>query len=81
MTASIYNGLDYSTREINMNFRIKVNGIVDGKKINKLVGVSGLIQLIGIEMTNKMLRRAFKGQDDKTECKLRRGIKITFYVK
>lgn len=78
---TIYDGLEFTTREINMNFRIKVSGLVDGNKINKLVGVFGLIRLIGIEMTNKMLRRAFKGQDDKTECKLRRGIKITFYVK
>lgn len=64
-----------------MNFRIKVNGIVDGKKINTLVGVSGLIKLVGIEMANKMIRRAFNGTDDKTVCKLRRGIKISFYVK
>ena len=67
--------------KINRNFRIKVNGIVDGKKINKLVGVKGLIELIGVEMANKMLRRAFNGMDDKTVCKLRRGIKISFYNK
>lgn len=65
----------------NRNFRIKINGIVDGKKVNKLVGVKGLIELIGVEMANKMLRRAFNGTDDKTVCKLRRGIKISFYVK
>lgn len=51
------------------------------KKINKLVGVKGLIELIGVEMANKMLRRAFNGKDDKTVCKLRRGIKISFYIK
>ena len=38
MATTIYNGLEYSTKSINRNFRIKVNGIVDGKKINKLVG-------------------------------------------
>lgn len=78
---SIYNGLNYSTSEINMNFRIKVNGIVDGKKVNTLVGVYGLIKLVGVEMANKMLRRAFNGKDDKLVCKLRRGIKVSFYVK
>lgn len=67
--------------KINRNFRIKVNGMVDGNKINKLVGVKGLIELIGVEMANKMLRRAFNGKDDKTVCKLRRGIKISFYNK
>lgn len=77
----IYNGLEYTTREINRTFKIKVNGLFNGKKINTLVGVKGLIELIGVEMANKMLRRAFNGTDDKTVCKLRRGIKISFYVK
>lgn len=78
MATTIYNGLLYTTKEINRNFRIKINGIVDGKKVNKLVGVKGLID---VEMANKMLRRAFNGTDDKTVCKLRRGIKISFYIK
>lgn len=78
MATTIYNGLLYTTKEINRNFRIKINGIVDGKKVNKLVGVK---ELIGVEIANKMLRRSFNGTDDKTVCKLRRGIKISFYVK
>lgn len=28
MATTIYNGLEYSTKSINRNFRIKVNGIV-----------------------------------------------------
>lgn len=79
MTTSIYNGLEYTTTEINRNYKIKVYGYVDGIKINKLVGVRGLIQLIGVEMTNKMLRRAFRCMGDVQVCKLRRGIKISFY--
>lgn len=80
--AAIYNGLEFSTRKINMNFRIKVSGIDNNrKKINKLVGVSGLILLIGVEFVNKFIAKAFKGKGDKTECKLRRGIKVTFYIK
>lgn len=80
--SAIYNGLNYSTRLINYNFRIKVAGIdLNGKKINKLVGVSGLIELIGVEFVNKFLAKAFKGKGDKTVCKLRRGIKISFYIK
>lgn len=81
MATTIYNGLLYTTKEINRNFRIKINGIVDGKKINTLVGVHGLIKLVGIEMANKMERRAFNGKCDKMECKLRRGIKVVFYSK
>ena len=45
----IYNGLEYTTREINRTFKIKVNGLFNGKKINTLVGVSGLIKLVGVE--------------------------------
>lgn len=79
---TIYNGLNYTTKEINFNFRIKVAGFdANGKKINKLLGVAGLIRLIGVELVNKFIKRAFKSQDDKCVCKLRRGIRITFYVK
>ena len=78
MATSIYNGLEYTTREVNRNYKIKVYGMVDGKKVNKLVGVRGLIELVGVEMANKMLRRAFRCMDVQV-CKLRRGIKISFY--
>ena len=60
---------------------LKSTVLLTVKKVNKLVGVKGLIELIGVEMANKMLCRAFNGTDDKTVCKLRRGIKISFYVK
>lgn len=54
-TQSIYNGLDYTTKEINRNFKIKVNGIVNGKKVNVLVGVSGLIKIVGdIKLVNRL---------------------------
>jgi hypothetical protein len=74
-----YEGLEYTTTEINRNFKIKVNGMFEGKKINKLVGVYGLINLVGIEMANKLFRRAFRSTDDAQHCKLRRGLKISFY--
>jgi hypothetical protein len=74
--------LNYSTKDINRNFRIKVNGIDnEGHKINKLVGVSGAIELIGAEMLNKFLKRAFECMGDCCVCKLRRGIKFSFYCK
>lgn len=74
--------LAYITREINRNFRIKVSG-VDGKgnRVHKLVGVSGAIALIGVEMFNKLLKRAFENMTDCCVCKLRRGIKFSFYAK
>lgn len=73
--------LAYSTREINRNFKIKVAGFNnDNKKLNSLVGVSGLVNLIGIELVNKFVSRAFESGEDKTVCKLRRGLKVTFYI-
>ena len=45
----IYNGLEYTTKEINRTFKIKVNGLFNGKKINTLAGVSGLIKLVGVK--------------------------------
>lgn len=74
--------LNYQTSEINRNFRIKVSGRDEnGKRVNKLVGVAGAISLIGVEMLNKLLRRAFASMEDVCVCKLRRGIKFSFYVK
>jgi hypothetical protein len=74
--------LIYTTTEINRNFRIKVFGLNEqGKKINTLMGVAGILRLVGDEMLNKLLRRAFNSMDDVCVCKLRRGLKVSFYVK
>lgn len=73
--------LQYSTREINRDFKIKVYGYTDeGRKVNMLVGVSGLILLIGVEHANKQIERAYKTGQDKCICKLRRGLKVTYYA-
>lgn len=60
--ADIYNGLEYTTKEINRTFKIKVNGLFNGKKINTLVGVFGLIKLVGVERGTTMYcdRKAFR---------------------
>lgn len=74
--------LIYTTTEINKNFRIKVFGRnAEGKKINTLMGVAGILALIGEELLNKFLRRAFACMEDVCVCKLRRGLKVSFYVK
>jgi hypothetical protein len=72
----------YSTTFINRNFRIKVSGR-DSKNqyINKLVGVTGLLELIGIELANKFINRALTSGKDSTKCCLRRGLRITLYNK
>lgn len=73
--------LNYSTSQVNRNFKIKVFGIVNGKKVNTLVGVSGLLRILdgSVDLANRLFDRAFNSMDDKCVCKLRRGVKVTFY--
>lgn len=76
----VMKALKYTTREINHNFKIKVYGVHEGKKFDTLVGVKGLLNLVNdVELCNRLLDRAFKTMKDKEVCKLRRGIKFTFY--
>ena len=73
--------LKYTMKQINRNYKIKVSGLYNGEKVNTLVGVAGLVRMVGdIELTNRLLDRAFACMDDKCVCKLRRGIKVSFYV-
>lgn len=73
--------LNYTTRQINKNYKIKVSGVLEGVKINTLVGVSGLLKLVDdIDLANRLLDRAFNCMDDVCICKLRRGLKISFYA-
>lgn len=72
----------YSTKFVNQNFRIKVFGYSeDGKKINTLMGVSGIINLIGEELFYKFVKRALDCMQDVCHCKLRRGLMVSLYVK
>lgn len=74
--------MNYETAFINRNFLLKVYGKGEnGERINRLVGVSGLIGLIGVELANKFINRALNSGKDSTKCKLRRGIQVTLYSK
>ena len=68
-----------------MNFRIKIFGILNGIKVNTLVGVSGLINLFGESEADEFIVKAFNGTTDRCIVKPRRSsdrdLKITFYVK
>lgn len=72
--------MNYSINEINRNFLIKVAGIQDGQKINRLYGVSGLINLIGYEMAAQIINKAFESLGDCYSRRLRRGLKVSLYV-
>ena len=65
--------------QINRDWKIKVFGIHNGKKINTLVGVSGLINVIGEDFADKFLDTAYKSGQDSFHARLRRGIKVSFY--
>ena len=72
--------MSYTVKQINQNFKIKVNGRnFQGRYLSKLVGVKGLKELVGSELAFKLIDRAFREGKDKTECKLRRGLIIRFY--
>jgi len=72
----------YSTKFINQNFRIKVYGRDEqGRRINSLYGVSGIIAMIGEELLYKFIRRAIESIRDVCVCKLRRGLVVSLYVK
>ncbi len=72
----------FTTKFINQNFRIKVYGRDEqGKRINSLYGVSGIIAMIGEELFFKFIRRALESMKDVCACKLRRGLVVTLYVK
>ena len=73
--------LKYTTKEINRNYKIKISGQYEGRKINTLVGVSGLVRIVGdVDLINRLLDRANKDLTDCCVCKLRRGLKISFYI-
>ena len=72
----------FTTKFINQNFRIKVFGRdADGKKINTLLGVSGIIAMIGEELFYRFVQRALDSMKDVCHCKLRRGLQVSLYVK
>lgn len=76
----IYQGLTYSVTEINKNFKIKVMRFDNDKLVERLVGVSGLIDEVGDkEIVNSLITRAFRSGKDKTVCKLRRGLKVILF--
>ena len=72
-----------TTATINRNFRIKVAGMVNGTRVNKLVGIKGLLEILGGSWDKlvKMVLRAFNDLSSKTRCKIYGGAAVTFYAK
>ena len=78
-----YGEITLNTATINRNFRIKVAGMVNGERVNKLVGVRGLLSILGGSWQKliKMVLRAFNCLADKCACKIYGGATVTFYAK
>lgn len=73
---------NYTASEINRNFKIKVFGFINGKNINTLVGVSGLIRILNGDeaKAQKFVARAFASGQDRTDCKVYGGVRVSFYA-
>lgn len=72
---------NYTTTEINRFFKIKVFGYINGVKVNTLVGVSGLFNILGDEeKLQKFVVRAFASGKNRTDCKVYGGVRISFYT-
>ena len=64
-------------KEVNRNFRVKING----NGISTFVGMQGLINHLGYYRATSLCEAALGSQTDIYQCKLRRGLRIRFYVK
>lgn len=71
---------NFTKREVNKNYLIKVQGKTASGYINKLVGVSGMLELIGAERANKFVERANNCLGDVCRCKVYGGLTISFYI-
>lgn len=62
---------------MNREFRVKIHGC----GYHTLVGWSGLVEAIGLELAEKAVLRALDSGMDKWSWKLRRGLRLDFYSK
>ena len=66
----------HTSADFNRHFKVKVYG----NGINKAVGFSGYMAIIGDEaLAFRLLDKAAAFMGDVLHCKLRRGIKVSFY--
>ena len=66
----------YTSKDLNRNFICRIYG----NGINKAVGFSGLCAIVNDdELVQRLMDRAMNCMEDVCHCKLRRGIKVSFY--
>ena len=78
-----YKQLDQVSLNINEKdeFVMIVGHTGSGKSTLVQIGVSGLVGLIGVELTEKFITRALNSKKDSVKCCLRRGLQVTLYFK
>lgn len=71
------------SKRINRDWRIVVfrPRTDEHQRERYLVGVSGLIRVVGVELAAKLVSRAYAAKSDVFTSRLRRGISISFYNK
>lgn len=74
---SIANMAKISSKNFYGNFRVKVYG----QGLNTLAGLPLLLSLLDEDLLVRLLSRIIRKGTDREVCKLRRGLKITIYVK
>lgn len=66
---------------VNFQWLIKVNGLVNGKRVNKLVGVKGLLEAVGLRHFLKIYPKLGVCREDRKVFKYREKVTVTFYRK
>lgn len=71
------------SKRINRDWRIVINRpkTENHQRERYLVGVSGLIMVVGVELAAKLVSRAYASKTDIFISRLRRGISVSFYNK
>lgn len=73
--------MDFTISQINRDFRIVAQDFFNGLRNRRYIGVETLKELVGIDLANKFVHRAYDCGLDSCTCKLRRGLQISFYAK
>lgn len=73
--------MNYTISQINKDFKIVIEARENGVRVMRhLVGVAGLIDFVGAELSNKFVARAYASiNSDVCVCRLRSGKVVSFY--
>ena len=76
MKNELVKAVKMTVAQINFNYLIKVSG----EGYNQLLGVGGLLEMVGLERAEKMIKRANACTGDVCRCKVYGGVEVSFYI-